>query len=386
MHDWMEIKKQIDQYAVRLSELHAIRRKCIEESVRILQGELNNNWTLWKEAAQQSTPHLVPDFDEPPGAVYPVNDTPPPAVLISSDGSQIFPNRHEIAPLALITTSRIRIDYDRYQDTPLLDSRARIFLQEDFHDRLGANRDVAFEDLISDERALEELETLAHLAQEPFPKNENTPVIALSDGSLILWRLAERYEQNYEAAMIEKYIALLQQFEQYQVPVAGYISSSNNREVIHLIRLVQKDQNSDGSLFKQETDPALTDTEIFSRILKKGQRSTLFHSQSKIILEKYGDQRISYFYLHVGGEIAKIEIPRWVASDPKRVDDVAAYCLQQSQIGGGYPIVLSEAHEHAVVRGPDRETFYILVEEALRRGGADPRYSSKQLRKRVPLT
>lgn len=385
MHDWYEIQQQVEAYAGRMVELFDRRREALAAGLAVFNGELSENWMKWKELAFNNTHHLVPDFDEAPNTVYSVRENPIPAVLLSSDGSQVFPSRHEIAPLALITISRIRIDYHHYQDTPLLDCQASVFLQEDFNEIVGENREIPFEDLVSDRRTLEELNALAELAEEQSRKDRNIPVVALSDGSLILWRLAERFEFDYEKRFVQRYIETLKRFQQCQVPTAGYISSSNSREVVNLVRLVQQSSTAK-SIPVTSSDPLLTDTELFSRVLKKGTRSTLFHSQSRIVKEKYAEQKISYFYLHGGSEIAKVEIPHWIASDKARVDEIAAYCFQQAQIGGGYPIVLSEAHERAVVRGPDRETFFSLVEESLRKKGYDPTCTAKQLRKRMPLT
>ena len=39
--------------------------------------------------------------------------------------------------------------------------------------------------------------------------------------------------------------------------------------------------------------------------------------------------------------------------------------LDQCRRGDGYPVVLSEAHEQAVVTGSDRRSFAQLVDEAL---------------------
>jgi len=39
--------------------------------------------------------------------------------------------------------------------------------------------------------------------------------------------------------------------------------------------------------------------------------------------------------------------------------------LDQCRRGQGYPVALSEAHEQAVVTGPDREYFWQLVESSL---------------------
>ena len=63
-----------------------------------------------------------------------------------------------------------------------------------------------------------------------------------------------------------------------------------------------------------------------------------------------------------------------------------AVLWDQCVSGKGYPMVLSEAHEAAVVRGADRSMFYALIERVLSdRGVVDPITSAKALSKSRPL-
>jgi len=107
------------------------------------------------------------------------------------------------------------------------------------------------------------------------------------------------------------------------------------------------------------------DRELFSDILGQGERSALFISQSSIVQKHYGVHQVYFFYLRVDDEIARVEIPRWVAMDEELLNLVHALVLDQCQRGQGYPVALSEAHEKAVVTGADRENFWQLVESSL---------------------
>jgi hypothetical protein len=68
-----------------------------------------------------------------------------------------------------------------------------------------------------------------------------------------------------------------------------------------------------------------------------------------------------FFYLHVGNEVGRVEVPAWIANDKAAVNTIAAVIIDQSRKGRGYPVVIAEAHEQAVVKGPDREFFYQLI-------------------------
>jgi hypothetical protein len=74
----------------------------------------------------------------------------------------------------------------------------------------------------------------------------------------------------------------------------------------------------------------------------------------------YGEHQIYFCYVHVGTEIARVEVPAWVAENPEKLDSALSLMLAQVQKGYGYPVALAEAHNQAVVRGGDRARFFAL--------------------------
>ncbi|MBI1389218.1 MAG: hypothetical protein GC154_12295 [bacterium] len=382
MIDWYQLQSQID----RIIQARALANERISEEKQRFLGVLSDvvpqKLDELHELVRTTQSELVPDFDGDPSRVIAVPIEPEPASICATDGSQIFPSRHEVSPAALINISRIRVDYANLEREPIIESRPAILLEEDFDSLLDPEHPVSFTDLITDRRTLRELDELALLAEsEREALGAGAPVLALTDGSLILWRLAGRKFQTYENRVIEAYIEFLQRFENARVPLAGYISLSGTREVMKLLQLAQGANEEE---LRRFNEPFLTDTFLFAGWLKPGQRTPVFHSRSRI-MKKYGSQSISYFFLHVGDEVARVEIPRWVASDEAVLDFTARQCLDQAKLGFGYPILLSESHEEAVVRGPDRQQFYALIEEALLASGAAPRLSVKELRKRASI-
>jgi len=107
------------------------------------------------------------------------------------------------------------------------------------------------------------------------------------------------------------------------------------------------------------------DRELFSNILGQGERSAVFISQSSIVRKHYGVHQVYFSYLRLDDEIARVELPRWVAVNEGLLSLVHSLVLDQCQRGQGYPVALSEAHEKAVVTGADRENFWQLVDSSL---------------------
>jgi len=69
--------------------------------------------------------------------------------------------------------------------------------------------------------------------------------------------------------------------------------------------------------------------------------------------------------LRLDDEVARIEIPKWVADDQVLLEQMHCVVLDQCRRGQGYPVALSEAHEQAVVTIGDRQNFWQLVEAGL---------------------
>ena len=140
-----------------------------------------------------------------------------------------------------------------------------------------------------------------------------------------------------------------------QLPrAAGYISASNSRQ---LVELFEKKVN--------QKFEYLVDTDIVEFFLQPGYYTQRVYGQS--------------FYLHVGAEIARVEI---AASARDTMPLIAALLYDQALKGGGYPVALAEAHEQAVVKAPDREFFYALLREQY---GYQVGTSRKLAQKQAPM-
>ena len=72
-----------------------------------------------------------------------------------------------------------------------------------------------------------------------------------------------------------------------------------------------------------------------------------------------------FFYLNIGEEICRVEVPSWVAENENLLNLVHTLVVDQCRLGRGYPVGLMEAHEQAVVTGSDRQIFINLVERIL---------------------
>jgi hypothetical protein len=127
------------------------------------------------------------------------------------------------------------------------------------------------------------------------------------------------------------------------------------------------------------------DRELLDGLLQDGERSDVFESRSAILDRYQEEYRIQFFYMNVGGEIARIEAPQWVMRDVDMLELVQAVIYDQCQRSGGYPPyppVLQEAHEQAVIGTAERRLVEDLVEQALAERGIVYTRSAKAYSKR----
>ena len=347
------------------------------------------------DQVKERVPWLVArPTDEPPAAAVAAPAAPRDYTVIATDGSHIAPDRHSPVRYLVINVGRVRIRYGRRPHADM-ESRGEFrFREEDLTITPGNGREYPIEGtLLGLEMALAELEALAEMAREVEP-----PALALRDGSLIFWPL-----QSEEKAIQEYYLprirAALRTFHDLGIPLASYISYPGARDLVNAVRVwlcghCTRASECGACEVCRPEDAALCawlrpvrDQWLLADMLRPGERSAVFESTSAV-LERYVDpdgvdHRVRFFYLHTGREIARVEAPAWVMEDTDLRDLVHALVVDQCHRGAGYPPVLQEAHEQAVITVADREMIRLLVEQELARMGIDYVRSQKDWSKRV---
>ena len=159
------------------------------------------------------------------------------------------------------------------------------------------------------------------------------------------------------------------------VAVAAYTSRPRTTEVAGALRLMlceQADADCNRLCTARHSDltscdgaAGFDDRELFELLLGPGRRSPLYrssHLAARFALGLATGQEWSHFYyLNGGAEIARVEVPDWLVEDPELLALSHAMLVKQCQLGMGYPVAISEAHEQAVITGHDREEFRRLT-------------------------
>ncbi|MBU6230410.1 MAG: DNA double-strand break repair nuclease NurA [Cyanobacteria bacterium REEB459] len=330
----------------------------------------------------------VPQPHQPLASYPTVSPASPVHTVIATDGSQIAPSHHEIAYCYLINVGRVVLPYGQ-GCAPLLDSLPEVvFKSEDL--AISRPWGIATEDWMGYRRTVAEALALADLGAVVSQRGRSSPMLALVDGSLIYWFL-ESLPEPARDLILGPILAAWEQLRQQQIPLVGYLSASRSAETMNFLRLAacpfaapDCQQHCGASPDKAPCGRflPLRDATFWATQLAPGQCSPFWRSGAPMV-ERYGDQAIYFCYLHVGSEVARLEMPAWVVADADRCQQVLAMVLAQVQKGYGYPVSLAEAHNLAVVRGSDRARFFLLLEQEMVRAGlTNIGASSKETRKR----
>ncbi|MEX0849681.1 MAG: DNA double-strand break repair nuclease NurA [Candidatus Dependentiae bacterium] len=311
-----------------------------------------NDPEFQKKAHAISSPWVVPSWTDAIDKTFDVAPLHEPYQVVSVDGSQIYPDRHQGTSCYLINVGTIVISYGMQHQPFVYNSIPYVYA--------GRNENEADDnlmDVVNARRQELELQYGLDICQPLF--NHEVPQTFLFDGSLIFWHLASK-SPNLKDHYIARYLGLMHQLYAARILHGGYISLSKGKDLVNLIRMELCNFLVKGCTEHKVMDH-ISDSTIAGFFLKVGQRSIVFKSHSPIC-DEYPEHLMPYFfYLHVGDEIARIEVPAWIAQDEENVNAVARIMYDQAQKGNGYPVALAEAHEQAVVKGPDREFFYQMV-------------------------
>jgi hypothetical protein len=312
---------------------------------------------------------------------------PPQATLIGADGSQIEPDRHGAALYALVNVGHITFEHGT-GNRPLADSEPRLYYTDaDLHE----DKRLLQGNLLDIRRDSAELSKLAELAGAAAQR----PVLALSDGTLLLWVL-EEHPAARKQARLKQYIESLERLRRLpDAAVAAFTSRPRHAEVVDLLHLASLGEDPDWSKLEDNDLAGLLDRAVFD-FLQPGERSALFISAVPINAEYRRlrpEQEIGFFYMNVGDqqntEVARIELPYWamkkktgcqpeVGGKYSLLDFVQAAIYAQCQMPPhGYPYILARAHELALVSMEEQRDLDLRIATAMARHGISVRPSEK---------
>lgn len=398
--DFIQLAPRIGQL-VEFLQADASDRGAKLDRARIMLERLSSEALELATARARNFSWLLAEPVEPLATRRPAPSPTAAYAALATDGSSIDINRHASIACYVINIGHAWLDYERSEVE--LASRPEL---EFLHDwlRRGDARNASKETVITGNlldayRTALEMLKLASLVEEHAA---TTPIVALLDGQFILWGLKESELSSDARDLIFENGVFLALNRLREIAAAGrlavgsYISRPAGREVTNALRIAGCPRPGGADCLDCPRLPDASrpcdavaggsDADLFAGFLRPGERSAIFRRKSSSELDDRYDAEghgLRFFYLHVpGGEVARIEFPEWIAASEAAVDLLHTSVLDQCDRGNGYPLVLQEAHEQAVIDGAARRSFDLLLDRRIEFAGAWKAPSGKSWSKR----
>ncbi len=323
--------------------------------------ELADAQTTWTRMCQdpltlahvQARPQLhLATWSGPLDATQQITTWNKPYNLVSTDGSQIYPDKHQGTSCFLINIGSVSFAYSDTCSQSWFDAEPFVFVDHDFN-----LEGPTIIDIVNGKREEFELALGLEKSITLQTTHPGVPLLFMFDGSLVFWHL-ENKDELLKEYFITAYNKTLLGFYQAQIPVIGYISLSKSKDLINLLRAYTKQFTS----IDTKQFPHLVDAHLLSFFLQPGMVSTIFTVESINHHDYPSDVRPCFMYYNTGTEFVRLEFPWYVANNKQMLATTLSLVADQVNKGNGYPISTAEAHHQAVVQGPDRDFFYYLID------------------------
>ena len=317
---------------------------------------------------------------------------PPPvsvtdATIIAADGSQVNPDRHAAIQFCVINVGVIAMRLSS-GEAPLVTVETELLYGDD----LLPNGNPLSDGMVAMRRDIHE-----RIKLDEVSKDISGPVVNLTDGTIELWGAKGDDPQAY-ANFVEQYLGVLSRLHSRGVVTAGYVEKPSADLVVRLLEIATADEEQIRKLRDYHPLRGVSDRWLYGErdnpLLPPGYRSAVFGLQSGSEKKYKGALSLHFFYLNVGTEghpwPVRIEIPRWVAEDQKKLDLLHCVLIEQCKMMGSrpYPYLLHRAHETALVRYEEKGQIEQLLMLELRRiraevGDSSHKSSAKSLKTKM---
>ena len=354
-----------------------------------------------KTSDTKQRPYLAAEVQESLLGAFPPPDPPADWVVAAVDGSHIDVDRHLPVACYLLNFGGCVLTYGSQPDATLFSHPHLATTPEELY--LSDPKNSTGEEMISGAllglvRTVKELETLATTVEQCPP---DLPVLALVDGSLVLWGLSGQAYRPYvsDAIIRDGLLPAMKRLEALAetrpVALAAYVSYPRSTEAVNAVRCslcphdlsvcTQSCNNHRSTQRPCNEANDFLDRDLFHQLLAPGWRSPVYKTNSSVSRESYDeDSKVYFFYLHAGQEIGRVEVPKWVAKNETLLALAHGLVYDQCQRGQGYPVAISESHEQAVINAGDRRVFRRMLTDSLERHGLSAATSQKDRSKRSP--
>src|SRR5574341_407233 len=289
-------------------------------------------------------------LDEGIRQTFPPAALPESATIVATDGSQILPNVHGAALYYLVNLGTIIVGHGSGQP-PRVIGQPSLFYEKEY--MYSPERGVISTATVNARRTVLEMAALAEHSWSQ--RGEARPLLSLFDGPLLLFPMSVEVPDREQLHSI--YYSAMTRLLEIRAGLAGYTGRPRSSFVIGMLHLLdtQIEEVSRSALATNGRLDGLEDIRLFAKFLQPAERTALFvqmSPQNKEFRRNGGEtHEIAFFYLNVAAtdempQLARIEVPMWVAGDKALVAEMQALIYHQcQQLMTRYPYALTRADE-----------------------------------------
>ena len=244
------------------------------------------------------------------------------------DGSQIYPDTHLGVPAYVLNIAWAAMAYGSNAYANIA-AAPYVFLQQN----------MVSQPYVDAMRLLYEIYAAVQTSQQ---------AIVMLDGPLSWWLLRD-------TQMLSDGVQYIQQLYNTGRWYIGYMSNPQFHHISHVLRAMCEDHDVPDDI------AYVTDVHLMHSVVPEWHRTRMMTTTDHIMYQYPPMLRPYFCYMNTGHEIARIEMPAWLACDEVCVNYIMACVRNQIEKGHGYPVALSEAHEAAVIRESDRQFFFEML-------------------------
>ena len=398
--DFQQINEQVREMGEnaparehRLKELRKLARQQLKRDaleLDRLRDKVRKTVQLYDPSLRCALP-----VEEPLDSHFPQPEMPETVTILAADGSQIALDRHSEVEYCLINVGAFQMACGS-PDQPETFVKSRIMYADELYTEWG----VITEATLALRRDLGERTMLAELAEQAvFPAaipavtpaatpagtnlpgfpgtNSKIPVVSFTDGPMELWGAKDsKGEAGTEfKESLRAYQEALSRLHKLGAITAGYVDKPGANLVIRLLEVAMASEEELPEIRKCHPLRGVRDGDLYRDLLGAGERSPVYAMQSQSARSYAGPLALHFFYLNVGRpgsfDLARVEIPAWVAENSTMLDHLHAVLVRQCRIMGArpFPYALHRAHETAVVSLQEKEQVTQMITLELRRRG-----------------
>ena len=390
--EFEKLTADLEQMAQTTARRAQLRQERLREARQALE-QYRTNWAAMQQALARADSEADPKFyrsarplDEttPLDAAIPAPEPPSEATVIATDGSQIMPDRHASYLYYLINIGGIIYHHGSSRQPSTFTYPDIIYPQSDEEiDSFNTSQaDVSIE------RDVKEIEGLARTTIGH--RHEAQPLLAILDQRLLYRPIGSAgFAVNTAVSEWNEHMTAMRQAGAL---LCGYIDRPETISVMTLLRSTTALSEQDFNwrvLGKRQATQGITDRQLFQQLLAPGQRSKIFVYVSEPNNEAAAQDpanEVCFFYLNSslsGSQIARVDIPLWVAEDEAAVTAVHGLVVHQCRLLGDYPYVLARADEMAVVGRQDAGELNYMIDVIMERHGIMADVTAKQGSKEI---